>query len=180
MRNGTFTILIVSLALVTSYAVLGYQVLRTSPVNDITICALGDQGLYLPSAACRAYLPIAARSSEADETQNAFHLAVNAFEPGRADTLDTLEVISILLASGADIDNPSPITGYSALHAAVLFNSPSLAEFLLNEGASIEVSDRTNQLTPLQMANELQSTRPSVDRSSLIELLSRDNDGQSS
>lgn len=179
MRKWILRILIGTLILLTVYGLLGYQALRTSPLNDITICALDEKGLYLPANACKAYLPVAVRNSETNETQAAFHLAVNAFDPMSTDPIDTLDVISILLANGADIDQRSSLTGYSALHAAVLFNAPRLAEFLIGSGAHVDVLDETNRLTPLQMAYQLQSNQPSVDRSSLIELLSHELQGES-
>ena len=81
----------------------------------------------------------------------------------------TLELAKILIGEGVDV-NAADNRGRNAIHHAVLKDFPSVVEFLVSQGAHIDVrNDR--DLTPLQLAetiqgipgtNGLRGTRPQV------------------
>ena len=81
----------------------------------------------------------------------------------------TLELAKILIGEGVDV-NAVDNRGRNAIHHAVLKDFPSVVEFLVSQGAHIDVrNDR--DLTPLQLAetvqgipgtNGLRGTRPQV------------------
>ena len=81
----------------------------------------------------------------------------------------TLELARILIDEGVDI-NAVDKRGRNALHHAVLKDFPSVVEFLVAQGARIDLRNERN-LTPLQLAETVQSipgtnglrgTRPEV------------------
>ena len=81
----------------------------------------------------------------------------------------TLELSKILIDEGVDV-NAADNRGRNALHHAVLKDFPSVVEFLVAQGARIDVRNERD-LTPLQLAetiqgipgtNGLRGTRPRV------------------
>ena len=81
----------------------------------------------------------------------------------------TLELAKILIDEGVDV-NAADNRGRNALHHAVLKDFPSVVEFLVAQGARIDVRNERD-LTPLQLAetiqgipgtNGLRGTRPRV------------------
>ena len=81
----------------------------------------------------------------------------------------TLELAKILIGEGVDV-NAADNRGRNAIHHAVLKDFPSVVEFLVSQGAHIDVRNERD-LTPLQLAetvqgipgtNGLRGTRPQV------------------
>lgn len=74
---------------------------------------------------------------------------------------DTAEVLSTLLAAGADVEGKS-YSAYTPLQLAIVENCPRHAELLLKAGARVEVAPekRTNGTDPLDLAKARSKDRP--------------------
>lgn len=90
---------------------------------------------------------------------------------------DTLRVAGLLLSRGMDV-NAYNAKGNTVLHEAVVVNQPDVVKFLLAHGADTERntrhlgSERTNNLTPLQLAEWLHgNSRSGGDWQAVIDLL---------
>ncbi|WP_165794821.1 ankyrin repeat domain-containing protein [Marinobacter fuscus] len=69
-------------------------------------------------------------------------------------------VIKAALSSGADINGFSLITGYTALHEAVLINEPELVEILISLGANPGIKDRNQGRTAADLLSAIIEQNP--------------------
>jgi ankyrin repeat protein len=78
-------------------------------------------------------------------------------ERGIATEEESIAVIRVLLAHGADIDERNP-TGETALHGAAGRGAPAVIRFLVASGADLSARDTTER-TPLHVAMGISDTQ---------------------
>lgn len=150
-----------SLALLLAFiglTALAVYSLNSNSIESNASCAVGDSGNYIPTSLCLRFLKHQLnQAQDTQKAQRAFHLAIGAYptHPERA-----ILVIKAALSSGADINGFSLITGYTALHEAVLINEPELVEALISFGANPGIKDRSQGRTAADLLSAIIERNP--------------------
>lgn len=152
----------------------GWYLIARLSASELQLCAVGSGGITLPRMACEHYL-----TQWQDWQSSAWQQDFNAnggisfiltdLEDGHY--AQHLQLAERLLQKGADINFINPLSGYSALHEAVLVNNSAAVEFLVQHQADQTVLDKNFNKTPLALALFLQQQNPSIDRSAVLGLL---------
>lgn len=161
MRKAAFAVSAILLLCLISYTALGFYTLQvSSPVTNAS-CAIGNSGTYIPRFACVKYLGYQLeKEGEGENAQSVLHLAIGAYP---TDGEKALEVMSLALSNGAQVNGFSPVSGYTPLHEAILFNEPRLFEFLMQLGADPQIEDQNKGLHARQLLSAIRERNPNQD-----------------
>ena len=146
--------------------------LATRSAEELIIGAIEPGVYHVPRSAVALYLKHLASfdpNKPGERGLSLLRFTLNGYHDG-GDT-DTnrrcLDIADFLIKKGADVNavgQPgTPDAGLSALHNAVLYESPDVVRFLLREGANVNVRAGAGPfagMTPLAFASHLQTKTP--------------------
>jgi hypothetical protein len=140
------------------YAGLSAYAIASQSIEDLLLCADGG-GLKIPfsKTLCRRYL-FAFRGSAADMAELQESGGASFVVQGRSSPVEREQVLRFLIGKGLDVNRPDRIS-LPPLHAAVLAGAADEVAILLRNGAVTTVRDGHYGLTPLELAQRLQSER---------------------
>lgn len=171
MRLLIFSIAAALILGTTAYAALGVRVLQTSSLETNASCAIGNSGTRIPRSVCRWYLSYQlSNGADSNDAQRVLHLSIGAYP---TDAEHAHEIIELALSKGAPINQSSPVSGYPPLHEAILLNEPSLARFLIENGANLETEAHKTGLTAIAFLSALKERNPDQNLSEIEMLLQR-------
>ncbi|KAL3474281.1 ankyrin repeat-containing domain protein [Aspergillus californicus] len=145
---------------------------RTRPATDVISQTLINRGLPLDTLDQFQNSLLIVACSEFYDTEVALILANNADRNHRnvvnndamaetmlrddADPADTIDILRLLIAAGMDV-NAGCAGSFTPMHIAVVLEKPEVAQFLLQNGASVDISDavsRRSLFASLEEADE--------------------------
>ena len=85
---------------------------------------------------------------------------------------DDLETAKILIDSGINIDGAGP-NGYTSVHIAVLNDNIDLLKLLIENGAQLNISDNSENVTPFMLASNENKKKPSEIKKRIIDILTK-------
>jgi ankyrin repeat protein len=171
LRRIVLWISAIVLAFCALLAARGVYALYHAPLSTLIVCADGE-GVGTPLQwMCRQGLyAVRVNAPDVEELNRSAgaSLAVQMNDKAEAEKL-----LRFFVARGVDINSADTVythSGFTALHAAVLANSPAEARLLMANGAKIDVRDKQGR-TALELAQFLQERRPAEDRAQIIKTL---------
>jgi hypothetical protein len=148
-------------------------------VNDISkmspetliMCTLNEGGILIPAKACEYYLynhrDIV---SDIDKMSNSVGLS---FILEGSNKVKKYELARFFMQNGLSVNSVNYSEGYNItpLHGAVMSNDLEMVSFLLSNAASIDIKAPTLDMTPLELALDMQIKSPTPTREKIIDLL---------
>lgn len=161
-----------------SAALLVYVMSRMS-VFELIMCSTDEGGIQIPGSLCEYYMK-SYRSGEEDLQD----LAASGVDPIlNLDSNRKYEIADFFISKGLDVNGPNRHRharedDSTPLHASVLYNDPERAKFLIDHGADLDAeSNYHNDMTPLELARNLQKKFPEKDMGKVIRVLEDADDG---
>jgi len=140
-------------------------------IEDVIACSLGEGTHYIPESLCKYYL-YNYRANDSDINYLQMRSGLN-FIVNILNVKERNKLLKYFISKGLDINKQSNVDGFTPIHAAILLNDEKLVSFLLANGASLSVVDKTYMLTPIQFVKLLIEKKPSIDRNAVLALLTR-------
>jgi len=157
-----------------SWCGLAIYVMSQQSIEDLMLCTTQDNAIRIPKFMCNTYL-LHFRGSQAEirkmEQTMGLPLEID-------DEKQLFKYLDFLIGKGYNINQVSPLTGFTALHTAVLQIKPEVVSYLLEHGAdpNIPSGEQAGQgtlshLTAIELAQRLQQNNKSSDLPVIIQLL---------
>lgn len=152
------------------FSLMLYDVSKMN-TETIVLCASNEGGILIPSKACEYYL-YNHRNIKTD-VKEIFNGAGLSFILGSENTETKYKIAQFFITNGLDVNGINHYGEYNLtpIHAAVLFNDVRMVNFLLKNGASLNIKPHSLNMTPLEFGLTLQKKEPSIDRRKIIKIL---------
>lgn len=140
-------------------------------IEHLVLCSIGETGTRIPVPVCSKYMETF-RTTVADINEMENWGGISYILGAQSDR--KYAIAEIFIAAGLDINGEDHYAegGVNAAHAAVLVNNIVDLEFLIKHGMNLELkSSQLNNMTPLELAINLQKKHPKIDRSRVIQIL---------
>lgn len=156
-------------AVIGTASVFSYQLYRTPPLTLIVYMGSDDYPAFLKWSATRAMYAFHPREDEVETLNAEAGARYAALYP---DHEQAEQLLSHFLDNGVNINSLDNATGsgVTALHSAVLDQSPYAVKLLLEYGAEPEKADLQGR-TPLDFAKVLSEKQPSETANEVIRIL---------
>lgn len=157
-----------------TFALLFYLLSKMS-VFELVLCSADEGGILIPGTVCEYYMKNY-RSGEEDIQE----LAKGGLEPilNLDNEKKKYELAEFFISKGLDVDGMNHYhykrkNDSTPLHNSVIYNDPERVRFLIDQGADPEAkSQYHNNMTPLELAQNLESRFPDRNMEKIIQLLS--------
>lgn len=148
---------------------MAYRLVTMDP-ETLILCVENESGIVIPSDVCEYYM-LNYRDIKKDvadlSTRAGLNFIIGTTSPKK------YELAQMFIANGIDVNKVSSQDNFPPIFAAVVNNDVQMAELLVQNGADLAVRGQVSQMTPLEFTQFLQSRDTAVDRSAMIQLLSR-------
>jgi len=174
----------ISFGAVIIYGAMTWSFLSKAAVTDLIVCSLDDGVVFIPKSVCSTYL-LNYRDTEEDikalTANGGMQFILAGYQREEQTQLSRksdpqylnrmLNITDAYLANGLDVNQISPSSGLTSLHAEILANNPVLVKYLLGKGADLNVKDNRFQLNAVEFTELLIAKNPQVDRTAITQLL---------
>ncbi|CAM4129070.1 ankyrin repeat domain-containing protein [Pseudoalteromonas ostreae] len=143
---------------------------KMSP-ETIIMCTLDEGGILIPAKACEYYL-YNHRDIASDIKKMSNSVGLGFILEG-SNKIKKYELASFFIQNGLSVNSVNYSEGYNItpLHGAVMSNDLEMVTFLLNNAAAIDIKAPTLDMTPLELALDIQIKSPTPQIEQIINLL---------
>ena len=170
--SRTFIVLFIGIPLVVAGFI--WYALATLNIEHLILCATDDTQ---PRTAqiCEYYLLNFRGTKEDIAALEQRGIGITFTLVVSAKHADRFKLSNFLISKEINVNTVSPLSGFTPLHTAVIENDANMTKYLLDHGATIDIKSKSDRLpdnlTPLELVDELIQTNPEIDRSAVRNLL---------